>query len=114
MRRLPPFEKCTPAEAEVYLMRLHSERHPHWSESVDWRDGRWDPLTTAPTEGMVVLVRGRTEDGQLLEDMHYAYGGGDEQPPFCGWFVSSGSYFMECSPVEWQPKRAKPFSGEPV
>lgn len=78
----------------------------HWSESVDWRHDRWDPMSNAPTSGLPILhVRGRTAKGLIFEPMHYAYGGGDEQPPFRGWFVpgSSGRGYVEVTPVEWQP-----------
>lgn len=83
----------------------------HWSESVEWRPGRWDPMSNAPIDGYPILeVRGRTASGQLLEPMHYAYGGGEDQPPFRGWFVpyKAGSGFYEVSPVEWQPLGAQP------
>ncbi len=94
---------------------------PHWSETIDWRPGRWDPLSNAPIEGYPILhVRGRDEKGNLLEPMHYAYGDGDGlMPPFRGWFVPSGERgFQQVHPVEWQPLRAspdepaKPVSGE--
>lgn len=84
----------------------HSEQHPHWSFAIDWPSDRWDPLSNAPTMGNVIAVRGRDENGKILEPMHYAYGGGEEQPPFRGWFVPMSdprSGFIQVSPVEWQP-----------
>ncbi len=82
---------------------------PHWSEAIEWRDGRWDPMSNAPSEGSPIMeVRGRGEKGEIFEDMHYAYGGGEDQPYFRGWFIPSGQGFMQVRPVEWQPKRAKP------
>lgn len=91
---------------------LHTAQHPHWSESIDWRPGRWDPLSNAPTEGYPILnVRGRTADGTIVEPMHYAHGDGDGMmPPFRGWFIPcpSGRGFVGVEPVEWQPLRAQP------
>ena len=85
---------------------------PHWSETVVWRDGRFDPMSNAPTTGWPILhVRGRTADGKLLEPMHYACGDGDGlMPPFDGWFLpnENASGYYQVSPVEWQPLRASP------
>lgn len=82
---------------------------PHWSESVEWRDGRWDPMSNAPSEGHPIMeVRGRDEHSKIIENMHYAYGGGDDQPAFRGWFTPWGNGFLQVRPVEWQPLRAKP------
>lgn len=95
----------------VNLDTLHTQRSPHWSLSVDWRPGRWDPLTNAPVGGYPILhVRGRCEDGSIIDDMHYACGGGEEQPPFDGWFApyKSGDGFYQVRPVEWQPLTAEP------
>jgi hypothetical protein len=87
---------------------IHSESHPHWSETIEWRDGRWDAMSSAPTAGKIMEVRGRSENGNIFEPMHYAYGGGDEQPAFRGWFIPAGGGYMQVLPVEWQPLRAKP------
>lgn len=86
-----------------------SRRAPHWSHTIEWRPGRWDPMANAPRP--CTEIRGRTATGQLLEPMHFAQDlSGEDQPAFCGWFVpsSSGSGFVEVSPVEWQPLRAQP------
>lgn len=92
--------------------RLHSTEHPHWSLSVAWRPGRFDSMSTAPTEGYPIMhIRGRDENGVLLEPMHYACGDGDGlMPSFDGWFVPDGSGrgFREAHPVEWQPLSASP------
>jgi hypothetical protein len=91
---------------------FHSERFPHWSESIEWRAGRWDPITNAPMGGYPILkVRGRDAKGNILEPIHFAEGGGEEQPPFRGWFVPYGdgrSGFYQVRPIEWQPLRASP------
>jgi hypothetical protein len=92
------------------LMATHSPPlHPHWSEAAEWRHDRWDPMCTAPSRGSVIVeVRGKTADGSIIDRMHYAVGGGDEQPPFEGWFApySSGRGYYQVSPVAWQPLRA--------
>jgi hypothetical protein len=98
--------------------QLHNPpAHPHWSEAVDWRPGRWDPMSTAPRAGNPIMhVRGRTADGRIVEPMHYACGDGDGlMPPFDGWFVPYGGDastrrdgFYQVRPVEWQPLRALP------
>jgi hypothetical protein len=94
-------------------MNLHNlPDHPHWSEGIEWRDGRWDSMSSAPTAGYPVLhVRGRDEHGAVIEDMHYAYGDGDGlMPAFRGWFKPDvgGRGYVEVRPVEWQPLHAKP------
>ncbi|GKS92758.1 hypothetical protein [Acidovorax sp. SUPP2539] len=99
--------------ADASNINLHSEQHPHWSETVEWRSGRWDAMSSAPTRGYPILnVRGRDEAGRLLEPMHYAFGDGDGMmPAFGGWFVpyaNRNDGFYEVRPVEWQPLRAEP------
>ena len=86
----------------------------HWSEDVEWRHDRWDPMSNAPVSGYpIVHVRGRTHQGVIIEPIHYACGGGEEQPAFDGWFrpVSYNSEgrangFHQVTVVEWQPLRA--------
>ena len=92
-------------------MTLHNPpEHPHWSESVEWRHDRWDPMCNAPRAGYPILhVRGRDNNGKVLDLMHYACGDGDGMmPSFNGWFVrwqsAPGYYGVE--PIEWQPMRA--------
>lgn len=91
-------------------MRLHNPpEHPHWSESVEWRHDRWDPMCNAPVEGYPIMhIRGRTAAGQIVEPMHYACGDGDGMmPAFDGWFIPCGKGgFHQVQPVEWQPLRA--------
>lgn len=90
----------------------YERRARHWSDSIYWRPGRWDDLSTAPQD--CTFVRGRTADGKLLEPMHYACGGGEEQPRFDGWFMpmkgryEQGSGLYQVRPVAWQPLRALP------
>lgn len=94
-------------------MTLHNPpAHPHWSEGIEWREGRWDPMCNAPRAGWPILnVRGRTVDGRVVEPIHYACGDGDGMmPPFDGWFAPypNGGGFYEVRSVEWQPLRAVP------
>lgn len=96
-------------QCAMCMDRFHSETRPHWSVGVDWPADRWDPMHTAPSKGPTMInVRGRTADGRVLEPMHYAYGGGEEQPPFRGWFIPMGEHgYQQVSPVEWQPLTVK-------
>ena len=99
-------------QAMAQAMQLHNPpAYPHWSEAVDWRPGRWDPMVNAPRAGYPILhVRGREANGRVVEPMLYACGDGDGlMPPFVGWFVpygKTGEGFYEVEPVEWQPLRA--------
>jgi dihydrofolate reductase len=90
----------------AFVTYERAAQYRHWSDEIHWRPGRWDPLHTAPQD--CTNVRGRTADGKLLEPMHYACGGGEEQPRFDGWFLpyESGGGFYEVRPVSWQPLRA--------
>lgn len=100
-------------EAMRLAMTLHNPpAHPHWSESVEWPADRWDPMINAPRAGYPILhLRGREAGGRIVEPMHYACGGGEEQPRFEGWFVPAGDHFNnQVEPVEWQPLRAQPQS----
>lgn len=48
----------------------------------------WLPMDTAPKEGYPVqFVRLLMQDGSIVENAHWAYGGGEEQPAFGpAWF----------------------------
>jgi hypothetical protein len=81
----------------------------HWSESVDWRPGRWDPMSNAPAmDAPLTEIRVRDAKGRIYEPVHWAQGGGEEQPPFRGWFVRTPNINYGVDPVEWQPLRASP------
>lgn len=87
--------------------RMDSQRHPHWSESVTWAPGRWDPMSNAPASTRE--IRGRDASGKIFEPMHFASDtSGESQPSFTGWFVPSGHGYHGVNPVEWQPLRAQP------
>lgn len=56
------------------------------------------PMSEAPTTGPVVEILAATTDragckGWLI--IHYAHGGGEDQPPFRGWFYWTGFGFQE-------------------
>lgn len=100
------FTNASPLE-----LTLHNPpEHPHWSEAVDWRHDRWDPMVNAPRAGWPILhVRGRTAEGRILEQIHFASDlSGEEQPAFEGWFApyTGERGFYQVTPVEWQPLRA--------
>jgi hypothetical protein len=109
-------EQHTPTQRQrnrefLLPITLHTDARPHWSTTVDWRRDRWDPMTNAPRDGYpILMVRGRTAEGKVLEPMHYACGDGDGlMAPFDGWFVPYGNGcdgFYQVRPVEWQPIRA--------
>lgn len=100
----PTFEPDFHTRKNFESDKYHYEHAPHWSVGIEWRHGRWDPMNSAPSEGRPILhIRGRDHTGRILEPMHYAYGGGEEQPYFRGWFIPMGEGFIECQPVEWQP-----------
>jgi len=108
---MPGGETMASNELALELTLHNPPAHPHWSESVEWRHNRWDPMSTAPRRGYPIMnVRGRSADGSILEPMHYACGDGDGlMPPFDGWFVPYGSGrsgFYQVRPLEWQPIRA--------
>lgn len=96
-------------------MTLHNPpAYPHWSEAIEWRAGRWDPMSNAPRGGHPIIeFRVRTAEGKIIEPVHYACGDGDGlMPPYDGWFTpyqpNRVGGFYEVSPVEWQPLRALP------
>lgn len=92
----------------AFVTYERAPRRAHWSDEIHWREGRWDDMSTAPRD--TTEIRGKTAEGRLLEPMHYACGGGEEQPAFDGWFMpyeSSDGYY-EVRPVAWQPLRALP------
>lgn len=56
------------------------------------------PMSEAPKTGPIVEILVATTDragckGWLIA--HYAYGGGEDQPPFRGWFFWTGHDFCE-------------------
>lgn len=98
-------------------MTLHNPpAHPHWSVATEWRPGRWDPMTNAPTGPRCLDIRGRSAEGILLEPMHFAEDlSGEDQPGFSGWFLPypmtdgrSHSGYYQVRPIEWQPMSAQP------
>ncbi len=58
-------------------------------------------MDTAPLNATWVQVK--MANGKILR-AHWASGGGEEQPPFRGWFVDAGSYMRGIDdPVAWRP-----------
>lgn len=61
----------------------------------------WRDMKTAPMDATWVEVM--MKNGGVVR-AHWAEGGGEEQPPFRGWFVDAGSFFREIDrPVAWKP-----------
>lgn len=68
----------------------------------------WQPIKTAPLNATEVILRvpvarGWPDHYQVIA--HWASGGGEEQPPFRGWFRHNGFGFSEVSgePTHWRP-----------
>lgn len=71
--------------------------------------GQWLPMHTAPRDASWIEVL--TVNGEIHR-AHFASGGGEEQPPFEGWFKESESstcfYEITEALVEWRPILAPP------
>ena len=66
---------------------------------------RWRPMSKYPARGIPPRVRVKMRDGTIRPDAHHAEGGGEDQPPFKGWFVPCGDGFVGIDdPVAWMPK----------
>jgi hypothetical protein len=62
-------------EEAARCINFHSEKHTHWFLFVDWREDRWDCMSSAPKRGYPILeVMGRDINGKVLGPMHYACG----------------------------------------
>lgn len=61
----------------------------------------WRDMDSAPKDA--TWIRVLLEDGAECR-AHWACGGGEEQPPFKGWFVARGDYFSEVEPLKWMPE----------
>lgn len=74
----------------------------------------WQPMETAPKEGFPIQhVRGKLANGAIVEDMFFARDlSGEYQPPFEGWFISSGSFYREVDPVAWMLQNKVSAGGE--
>lgn len=71
----------------------------------------WRTMATAPKNATSVRVK--MKDGTVHEDAHWAQGGGEDQPPFIGWFIpvknEAGETTWFCGiddPAYWQPRLA--------
>lgn len=65
------------------------------AEKAEWQD-----MSTAPLTAREVQVK--LDDGRVLV-AHYAEGGGEDQPPFKGWFRRVLDTYREVTPVAWRP-----------
>jgi hypothetical protein len=67
----------------------------------------WFHMQGAPLD--CTWVMGKLADGRVVR-MHWADGGGEDQPRFRGWFVQAGSeshpYFSQVEPTRWKPEAA--------
>ena len=74
----------------------------------------WRPIETAPKNASDVILFGRVRDGRAVElRAHFAQDlSGSEQPPFKGWFYSTGYGFAEIwfDPEYWKPASEDPLS----
>lgn len=67
------------------------------------------PMSEAPTTGPVVEILALTtdnHDNRRWLVVHYAHGGGEDQPPFRGWFYWTGHRYSEIHPrlmLGWLP-----------
>ncbi len=76
------------------------------------------PISTAPKTGAVVEILAATNDragcgGWLI--VHYADGGGEDQPRFRGWFYWTGHCFSqidESKLIGWVPLPSIPQAGQ--
>lgn len=93
-----------------------TERAPHWSNSIEWADGRWDPISNAPRSHQRIRVRDLR--GRVVENAYFIMHGARRRGVVD---LNAGSWTYEIRgeqgqilsygavvPVEWQPMRAKP------
>lgn len=78
-------------------------------------EGEWQNIETAPRNATEIEVRipKAGYPGHYRQIVHWADGGGDEQPRFRGWFRDTGYGFAEIGgePDAWRP--AAPLVAEP-
>jgi hypothetical protein len=77
--------------------------------NISGEDG-WQPIETAPKNGTKILALMR--DGTIHRETHWADGGGEDQPPFRGWFIPEMKdhkilfYRGIETPLAWKPKES--------
>ncbi len=73
----------------------------------DWRD-----MASAPRDASEIIVRipKKSWPGYYRQIAHWAEGGGDDQPPFRGWFrfMADGYVELPVKPTGWMPLPAPP------
>lgn len=108
-------ERGEPGQVEALMLRLSKLpqlelEHARQREALYQRGvTALRPMSEAPTTGPVVEILAVTTDragcaGWLI--VHYAIGGGEDQPPFRGWFYWTGHCFAqveESKLVGWIP-----------
>lgn len=98
-----------------------TERAPHWSNSIEWRPGRWDPIATAPRSHQLIRVRNLA--GHVTERvcfwMHGAMVNGSHDLNAGTWWQNDrdaagnliGHRHVRDA-IEWQPMRVQPSVGD--
>lgn len=77
-------------------------------------DRAWRTMDTAPLTATWVEVK--LADGRELI-AHWACGGGEEQPPFRGWFIKyrgCNGFYGIADPISWRPCRERDLRQETV
>lgn len=71
---------------------------PHWSDTIAWRAGRWDPMANAP-HGRPIRIR--TESGAMFEPVAFKWRA-------WRWLSSplGPRDQLSVTPWEWQPLHA--------
>jgi len=69
-----------------------------WSDTSPCGPDHWWFAEAMPEgrDTRVVHYDVMLESGEVVE-VHYAFGGGEDQPPFEGWFRDAGGWFYEVS-----------------
>lgn len=106
----PTFMRRNELEGEVEALRARL------AEAERAHDAYWRPINTAPKTGpatdILLAVPDRAGCRGVLVG-HWAYGGGEDQPPFGpAWFFWTGYDFRElrCAPTHWMPLPEPPHS----
>lgn len=94
-----------------------TERAPHWSNGIEWRPGRWDPIANAPRSHQRIRIR--EHNGTVRDNCHFVMHGVVRDGGYHD--LAAGSWTFEVIgqqgqvlmyravnvPIEWQPMRAQ-------